>query len=265
MTTYLRTFRFGFLVGLGDFGAVLDWRFWLVTWGARVAAEAIFYSFLGKLIDSSDVLRFLVVGSMIGVGSTSAFWASAFFTADRWDGTYPMLIAAPASMIPPIVGRTSVWMLNGVASSLLAFLILRYVFDIAFPLVEALAAVPIILLTVASAYSAALLLGGLMAPWPAAQNFIRTNVTTLLMAFSGVTVPISFWPGPLEAVAQALPLTHGLRAIRTLIDNGATTTVLNESGLQLLVGLGWLIAGMLLMERAANVGRANGTIDLIEG
>jgi len=265
MTTYLRTLRFGFIVGLGDFGAILDWRFWLVTWGARVASEAVFFSLLGKLIDSPDVLRFLVIGSMVGVGATSAFWASAFFTADRWDGTYPMLVAAPASILPPIVGRTSVWMLNGVASSLLAFLILRYVFDIAFPLSDALIAVPLILLTIASAYSAALLLGGVMAPWPAAQNFIRTNVTTLLMAFSGVTVPISFWPGPLEAVAQVLPLTHGLRAIRTLIDSGATATVLNETGLQLLVGLGWLVASILLMDRIADAGRANGSIDLVEG
>ena len=263
--TSLRTLRFGFLVGLGDFGAVLDWRFWLVTWGARVAAEAIFFSLLGRLIDSPDVLRFLVIGSMIGVGSTSAFWASAFFTADRWDGTYPVLIAAPASILPPIVGRTSVWMLNGVASSLLAFAILRFVFDIKFPLFEALVAVPIILLTIWSAYGASLLLGGLMAPWPAAQNFIRTNVTTLLMAFSGVTVPISFWPGPLESVAQVLPLTHGLRAIRELINGGLTTTVGNEAGLQLLVGLGWLVVSVLLIERIAEAGRANGTIDLVEG
>lgn len=263
--TSLRTLRFGFLVGLGDFGAVLDWRFWLVTWGARVAAEATFFSLLGKLIDSPDVLRFLVIGSMIGVGSTSAFWASAFFTADRWDGTYAMLVAAPASIIPPIVGRTSVWMLNGVASSLLAFAILRYVFDITFPLFEALVAVPIILLTIWSAYGAALLLGGLMSPWPSAQNFIRTNVTTLLMAFSGVTVPISFWPGPLEAIAQMLPLTHGLRAIRTLVDSGLETSVLNETGLQFIVGLGWLAVSMLLIDRITYVGRANGTIDLIEG
>jgi ABC-2 type transport system permease protein len=265
MMPYLRTLRFGFMVGLGDFGAVLDWRFWLITWGARVTAEAIFFALLGKLIDSPEVLRFLVIGSMIGVGATSAFWASGFFSADRWDGTYPMLVVAPASIIPPIVGRTSVWMLNGFASSLIAFLILRVVFNIAFPLTEALVAVPIILLTIASAYSAALLLGGVMAPWPSAQNFIRTNVTTLLMAFSGVTVPISFWPGPLEALAQILPLTHGLRTIRTLIDGGATTTVLNETGLQFLVGLGWLLAAILLMERIANLGRANGTIDLVEG
>jgi len=265
VTAYLRTLRFGFMVGLGDFGAVLDWRFWLVTWGARVAAEAVFFSLLGRLIESPEVLRFLVIGSMVSVGATSAFWASAFFTADRWDSTYPMLVAAPASIIPPIVGRTLVWMFNGVASSLLAFLILRYVFDIAFPLTDALAAVPIILLTIWSAYGAALLLGGVMAPWPAAQNFIRTNVTTLLMAFSGVTVPISFWPGPIEVVAQVLPLTHGLRAIRALIDSGLSTTVLNETGLQVLVGLAWLLAGVALMERIANIGRANGTIDLIEG
>jgi ABC-2 type transport system permease protein len=262
---YLRTLRFGFLVGLSDFGGVLDWRLWVVTWGARVIGEAASFALLGKLIDSPEVLRFLIIGNMISIGSATAFWAAGFYSADRWDGTYAMLAAAPASIIPPVIGRTSIWMLNGVASSLLAFLFLGLVFDISFPLREAALAVPIILLTIASAFSAALLLGGLMSPWPAAQNLIRTSVTTLLMAFSGVTVPIAFWPGPLEAIAQVLPLTHGLRAIRTLIDGGATTTVLNETGLQLLVGLGWLLLSVLLMDRITNVGRANGTIDLVEG
>ncbi|HLF78410.1 MAG TPA: ABC transporter permease [Dehalococcoidia bacterium] len=263
--SYLRTLRFGVLVGLQDFGGILDWRFWVITWGARVTAEATFYSLLGRLLDSPDLLRFLVIGNMIAVGSTSAFWATAFFTSDRWDGTYPMLVAAPSSILPPMVGRTSVWLVNGVASSLLAFVILGVVFDIAFPLKAALLAVPVVLLTIASAYSAALLLGGIMTPFPQAQSFVRTNVTTLITAFSGVSVPITFWPGSIETIAQVLPLTHGLRAIRALAEQGSTTLVLNEIGLQFLVGLGWLALALLLTDRIADHGRANGTIDLVEG
>jgi ABC-2 type transport system permease protein len=263
--TNLRTLRFGFLVGVADFGGIQDWRIWLFTWGTRVVSEAAAFALLGTLMDSPEVLRFLIIGNMISIGSASAFWAAAFFSADRWDGTYTLLVASPASIIPPIVGRTSVWMLNGVASSLLAFAVLGVIFDVHFPLREALLAVPVILLTIASAFAAAVLLGGLMSPWPQAQNLIRTSVTTLLMALSGVSVPIAFWPGPVEALAQILPLTHGLRAIRVLVDGGATATVLNETGLQLLVGIGWLVASTLLIDRIVNLGRASGSIDFVEG
>jgi ABC-2 type transport system permease protein len=81
--------------------------------------------------------------------------------------------------------------------------------------------------------------------------------------FCGVAVPVSFWPGWLEVVANFLPVTHGLHAIRLLLASGPGEEIALNAAYELIVGLGWLCVGALIIDRMADGGRRDGSIELI--
>lgn len=55
-------------------------------------------------------------------------------------------------------------------------------------------------------------------------------------------------------------MTHGLDAVRGLLDNAPATTVLGDMGLEVLVGAGWLALALLSFQRLADAGRRDGSI-----
>jgi ABC-2 type transport system permease protein len=90
----------------------------------------------------------------------------------------------------------------------------------------------------------------------------------ITMLIAGVMVPVTFWPGWVEAIAQALPLTHGLAAIRVVTDAQAVGPVVGEVAARLLLTIGigalWLLAAALLLEYLAATGRRTGSIEFAE-
>jgi ABC-2 type transport system permease protein len=229
----LRVYGFGLRAGWADFKVFWNWRSWPGGWMLRIVSQAA-----------------LAVG-----------WTVPSSTWDRGDGTYPLLVVAPSSLLPAIMGRTSIWLCNGVATSLVSLAALAIVFDVRVGVMGAVLAVPLVVLTCVSVYCFDLLLGSLINRAPRARNVVHNSVLTMLMAFCGVTVPVVFWPGWLEVLANLLPLTHGLAAIRVVFDGGPLLDVAREATLEVLVGAGWLAASLLTMDRMANAGRADGTIE----
>ena len=226
-------------------------------------AQTAFFSVLGLLLDSPDHVRFLLIGHAVAIGALAANWTIPASTWDRGDGTYPLLVIAPASMVPAIMGRTIIWLGNGVATTLVTFLILSVVFDVAFPWPQTLALVPLVFLTCASTYCLALFLGSVVTRQPRIRNMVLFFATATARAFCGVSVPVSFWPGWVETAVQFLPLTHGLHAIRLLLDKGAGGEILEAVALEILVGLGWLLLAVLTMDRMAQAGRRDGSIEIV--
>ena len=82
------------------------------------------------------------------------------------------------------------------------------------------------------------------------------------MTVAGVNVPVDFWPGPVEAVANLLPVTHGLLAVRQLLDGSGLAAVAPQVGAEVLVGAGWLAASWLSYRRFFRRARATGAFDV---
>ena len=259
----LRVYRYGLLVGRQEFLLFWGWQSWFGGWLVRMVAQVAFFSLIGQLLDSPERLRFLLIGNSVVVGALAANWAVPASTWDRGNGTYPLLVIAPSSLLPAIVGRTSIWLANGVATSVGAFLVLGAVFDLALPWPGTLSAVLLIVLTCASTYCMALFLGSLVTRAPRIRNIIHTTATIALTTFSGVSVPVAFWPGWVEAIAHVLPLTHGLHAVRLALDRGDPLEILQSAGLEIVVGLGWLLLSLMTIDRMANAGRADGSIEFV--
>jgi ABC-2 type transport system permease protein len=259
----IRVFRHGLLVGRQEFAVFWSWKTWLAGWMLRIVTSAAAWVLLGEALGSEEKLRFLLIGNAVIVGAQSAAWTVAASTWDRWDGTYPLLVVAPSGLLPAIMGRTSVWLLNGVATSLLTFGILAAIFRMPLPMPGTLFVPLIVVLICASTYGFALFLGSLVTRAPRWRNVVHNVATIVMTACCGVSVPVTFWPGWIQLVTKVLPVTHGLQSVRLILGNEPGQGVLAGVGFEAAVGLGWLGMSVLILDRMANSGRADGSIELV--
>jgi ABC-2 type transport system permease protein len=258
--SWLRVCRYGFIVGWKEWTDYWGWKSWLGGWLVRMVAQALFFVLLGELLDSPDRLRFLLIGNVVAIGVVSS-WAVPASTWDRYDGTYPLLVVSPTSLLLPIVGRTSIWLLNSIASSLLTFAILLVAFNLDVPAVGVLLSLPFIILSAAGYYCMSLLFGSLITKAPRFRNLVNNLATGCIVAFCGVNLPLDFWPQPIEALANLVPMTHTLQAVRVVLDEGPLVEAAASGLLGLACMTAWLLAAVLTIDRMANSGRANGSIE----
>lgn len=96
------------------------------------------------------------------------------------------------------------------------------------------------------------------------RNVVGNVINLSIMAFCGVQVPRSFWPETVQCVTAFLPVSHGLQAIRDLLDGMAAPAVLAGAGLELAVAAGWLVLAALTFRHLAEGGRKSGTIEFAD-
>jgi ABC-2 type transport system permease protein len=74
---------------------------------------------------------------------------------------------------------------------------------------------------------------------------------------------VSYWPDAVQAIANILPLTYGLAAVRLLFDGGSAKEVIEQTGKGLLVASLWFGLAMILIDRMADAGRQDGSIEFV--
>ena len=132
-----------------------------------------------------------------------------------------------------------------------------------FPWPNTLLIVPLLVLICASTYCLSLFLGSLVTRQPRIRNLVGSVSLIVARAFCGVSVPLSFWPDSVQLIVQFLPVTHGLQAIRLVLDEASAGAVLEQAALEAAVGLGWLVVAIITMDRMADAGRADGSIEFV--
>ena len=95
------------------------------------------------------------------------------------------------------------------------------------------------------------------------RNLLLSLMTTGVRAFCGVSVPIAFWPEHVQFIVKLLPITHGLQAIRLALDEASLAAILQAAALEIAVAMGWIIIAVLAMDRMADAGRKDGSIEFI--
>jgi ABC-2 type transport system permease protein len=257
----LRIFGQGLRLGMADFARTWTWKSWLWGWMVRILTNAAMWVLLGKLLNSPEKLEYLLIGNGVMAGPQATAWAIGALQADRMDGTYPLQVVAPTSLLPALVGRTSIWMFNGLATVIMTFAVLALAFGLTLPLDVALPLLPALMLICLTSYGFMLFLGAVATRAPMVRNAVMGASLALIMALCGVAVPVSFWPEPVQAIAMVLPVTHGLEAVRLLFAHGPAQAVALELALEALVGAGWLTLALLSVDRMAAAGRRDGSIE----
>jgi ABC-2 type transport system permease protein len=265
MTTRIRDnariLRCAAISALADLRATYTWKTWTFAWLLRILTQVTLFAFIGKLIGSPATLAYLVIGNSVFVTADIVMLVTASTTWERMDGTLTLLVCAPASSFVVFAGRSIQWLLDGLACSTVSLLLLTRLLGVHLPPLNSVLALPVVAITGASVYCFGLVLGGLALRAMSARNIIGRLGSILLMVVTGVQVPTSFWPAPVQAVAQLLPLTHGLRAVRELLAGARPGPIIGNLALEIAVGTGWALVAVLTYWRFVVHGRQTGSLE----
>lgn len=264
----LRVLRYSTYNAWVDMWAMYSPAGWAVGWVSRVLMQVIFFAIIGRLLESSDAVRYLFVGMVVMVAAMEALTSVASTTWERRQGTMPLLVAAPTRLWPVFVGRSVQWVPSGILTSSVAMFGLGPLFGVTFSPGRAVAVFGCLVVASISTYFLAMVLGAMVLAAMSLRNVVSNIAQALMVLVCGVVVPVAFWPAPVQAAAQAVPLTHAVAAVRVLADAPAGAPVagevLGQIGLALAVGLGWLIVAALVLERLAAAGRRSGSIEFAD-
>lgn len=205
-----------------------------------------------------DVEGYLLVGTIGILLWSSNLWASGYaIEHERQEGTLLALLLTPASRSAVVLGYGlgdwAVWVLpSALVTGLLAWafgvdLVVRD------PLAVLLATIGLLGSTLALGYA----LAGLFVLSRRANllaNFLQSPVYLL----SGMVVPVSALPAPLDRFAAVFPISAGMEALRLALLAGAGLDAIAPLLLELAaLSIGLLVvgfAGLWLVERAAKRG-----------
>lgn len=246
---------------LADLRVIYTWRTWSFAWLSRILIQVAFFALIGRLLHSPARTHFLLVGNAVYIVVVVAMQVCASSAWERQIGTLPLLIASPAHPFVVFVGRSTQWLLDGTACAVIAMFVLGPAFGLSLPMPRALVAIPLIGLVGVATYCFGLFLSGLVLRKVESRNLVSSVSSLTLMLLCGVQTPTSFWPAPVRYVADVLPLTHGLRAVRGLLAGSPAATVLGDAGLEAGTALAWFVVAGLTFRHLAESGRRDGSIE----
>jgi ABC-2 type transport system permease protein len=257
----LRVLHYAALSGYHDYAGIYTWKTWVAGWYVRVLFQVAFFALIGKLLGSDERVHFLLVGNAVMLAALGALFAVAGTTWERRTGTLGLLVASPSSPVVVFTGR-SVWALTeGILSSVTVFYVAAMIFGLDLPWPRSVLYVPLVAVVALSTYALGTFLGGLVLRAMSTRNVVANITTGTMLAVCGVNVPVDYFPAPVGWLAQVLPVTHGLQAIRDLLAGPGAWDVLGNVGLELVVGSGWFALALLTFNRLAENGRRDGSIE----
>jgi lipooligosaccharide transport system permease protein len=198
-------------------------------------------------IEGMSYIMFFAAGQLCTATMFTASFESMFSGFSRMHGqkTWDAILYAPL-VIDDVVAGEIVWAASKAWLTGSTILGVVLVFGLAETPLLALLALPAAFL-VGLAFSAVGLIMTVLARGWDFFSFYMTLVMTPMMMISGVFFPAERLPAPMLAVAQALPLYHGVELVRPLIAGRLP----ESSALHVLVLLGYAAAGYFLAIRFA--------------
>jgi len=198
-------------------------------------------------IEGMSYIMFFAAGQLCTATMFTASFESMFSGFSRMHGqkTWDAILYAPL-VIDDVVAGEIMWAASKAWLTGSTILGVVLVFGLAESPLLALLALPAAFL-VGLAFSAVGLIMTVLARGWDFFSFYMTLVMTPMMMISGVFFPAERLPAPMLAVAQALPLYHGVELVRPLIAGRLP----EASALHLAVLLGYAAAGYFLAIRFA--------------
>jgi len=223
-------------------------------------AQLLFFTLLGAFAGLDPA--YFALGNAIRLASVSGLYGCVVVMAEeRISGTLQVVMASATPIGQTLITRMAMQGLDGVVTTLLGLTVSFLFLGVDASHVQWVWLLPALLIT-SYAISCLGLLVSIFGVFGVDLTFVMNLVYTLLLLFCGVNFPITLLPTYFQAVAQLLPLTHGLIAIRALVA-GETAGVVTQLSLEALIGLGYGLSGYFLFRYAEYRARVRGTLDLV--
>jgi len=220
----------------------------------RFILQPLFFVLLAYTAGGLELAKFALIGNAMGNAAiTSLVMLGVSIELEKWAGTFPLLMAVPANWLPLMIGRAAAGYIESLAGVMITFIVLTpFIAGVGLDFWRLVMALPLMLLATATLAGMGWLLGSLTLP--TRVGLLASNMVAYIMfVLCGVNIPLEAMPGFLQLIGRALPLTHGLLAIRGVIDGASYVQVAPLVGLEVLIGLiyaslAWLVFRKRLMD-----------------
>ena len=254
-----------FLVGgWMSYRALFGWLSpWILipTFLVEPVFQILFFAYVGRDAGVGDD-SFYLVGNAIQFASIPCLFAMGNTIAgERYSSTLPLILVSPARRIPLFLGRALPVIVNGLLCSLIALALGALILGVTIPV----SAMPLLVVVIAvSAFSCTGL--GLAAAALALrvrETAVLSNlVMGVLLVFCGVNVALAALPQWMQSVGRVLPFTHGIEASRALVAGDGWSAVAGLVGTELLIGLVYLLIGLVMLRYLEIESRRRSTLDI---
>jgi len=236
-------------------------RTYAIVWVPRLVFQTAFFALLATFVGGPELLRFALVGNAAYLTCQAVLtMATASMQWELGAGTVPLLVASPANPLVVFIGRNLAMAAHGVASGIVT-LFIATLFGLDLSVVDWVGAVAILVLIAGTSYALASLLGSLVLRFTAYRNAVSSLVGFTLLAIAGINVPLTVLPEWLQMLALSLPLTHGVLALRGLLDGAPAAAVLTQIVIEAVLGLAYGAAAYLSLRVFIDAARRAGTLD----
>lgn len=207
-----------------------------------------------RVAGTANYAGYVVVGSIVWMWVNMILWDSgSFFRGEQLRGTLDSNWMTPAPRLAHLLGSGLVSLLMGAFASAVALAGFRLVVGVwlaGSPWLIALA----LAAALPSVYGLSLLFAS-MVVWAKDTAAMVQAVRSVFLIFCGVTYPLAVLPGWMRRVAEALPLTYAINAVRKASLGGASFADIRADLVVLLeFGVVLVVCGVLAfgyMERQA--------------
>ncbi len=258
--TSARIFLIG---GLIAYRALFNWlrpAIYIPTMLGGPLFQILFFTYLGRYAGVADD-RFFVVGNAVqSCGMACIYGMTMTIANEREFSTLSPLLATPARRFPLFLGRALPLVLNGLLVSTFGLVVGRVLLDVDLGAGRVPSLAVVVVVTVASCTALGMLLGSI--GLRARDVFLGSNIVYFLtLLLCGVNIPRDTLPRWLEAVGEALPLTHGIAAAREVAGGATLGDVADLVGREAVTGVLYAAAAYGLFRLFETLGRHSGSLD----
>ncbi|HEU5375275.1 MAG TPA: ABC transporter permease [Ktedonobacteraceae bacterium] len=221
--------------------------------------QVIFFTLLGRFA-GGDASYYLVGNATEMVVFTGIAGAMQVISNERDMGTLQYVIIAPQNNALTFYARTLFLILDGLTSIAVCFLAGLLLFHLDFSHVNWLW-LSVDLLIISFSVSGLGLALGVVSLVGVDFNLLLNLALSVFLVLCGVNFPLARLPLWIQSIAQLLPLTHGLLAVRAAFA-GTTTDIVSNTLAELLIGCIYIGFGSLLFYYFEYLARKKGTLSL---
>ncbi len=237
----------------------LSWPAYISNVFLRPVLFVVMFAILGRFTRSSAEAQEYMVGmaaysivSIILAGVTQSFFY------DRAFGTLPFLFGSAVNRTTNFFSRGALHLPNGLMSVATSLLVAWLLLDLDMSPDWLAMSSSILLIGVAST-GFALFVSMFAVMFRNWNNSLGISLG-LTLVLTGVVIPRDELPGILSESGHALPLTHGLAALRESIQGANVRSVEDDLLMELAVGLSYAAIGALIFRLIEAQSKRNGTL-----
>ncbi len=235
----MSSIRIFFIGGYLAYRALFNWIHWSIYVPTMLGGpifQILFFAYIGRYAKlRSD--EFFVIGNAVAISSLGGIFGMAMtIGGERWTQTLASILVTPANRLALFLGRALPNIANGIFVSAVGFVVGWLLLDFSLKPGE----IPVIALIVVITSFACTAFGTMIGAFGLRGRdifFFANLMIFVFLLFCGVNVPIDSLPDWMQAVAQVLPLTHGIDAARQVAEGASLGDVAGLIGTEAGIGV----------------------------